>query len=173
MRILSMFMVICLLSSVSFAQLSIPPINTPVNASSVVNAAQPLNSEIQAIVADEYILGPGDRLEVHLIVGDNALVLNYTFVINPEGKIFFPNVSEISLIGLSLKAAHQKLAAEIKKKYKERFELFLMVSVPKMINIYVTGQIANPGLRVVYDGSRISSVLKDAGVAKGGSDLSE
>ena len=127
----------------------------------------------QTVVDDNYVLGPEDKLEAHMIVGDNALVLDYSFTINPEGKIFFPNVAEISLVGLSLRQAKAKLTESITGKYEEKFSLVLMVTLPKKINIYLTGQVNNPGVMAVPDGTRIADVLKDAGVAKGGSDLSE
>ena len=180
MRAISLFLIITLLSplmpNVSAAQLLPGPIDAPSNAQQIY-ATQAVTSSsdnaLQAIVADDYVLGPGDKLEAHLIVGDNALVLDYTFFINPEGKIFFPNVAEVTLAGLTLKQAKSKLTQAIKKKYSENFDLFLLVSSPKSIDVYVTGQVAGPGLRRVADGSRISQVLKSAGVAKGGSDLSE
>ncbi|GAG39849.1 unnamed protein product, partial [marine sediment metagenome] len=85
----------------------------------------------------------------------------------------FPNVSEMSLSGLTLVEGKAMMIKGIKRKYHERFDLSLMVAVPKQITIYVTGQVDGPGLRTVYDSTRISHVLKSVGVAKGGSDLSE
>lgn len=181
MRIISILLIVSLLlplmPCVSAAQLLPGPLNAP-SATSQFSTFQNMNalssdSAAQAIVAEDYVLGTGDQLEAHLIVGDNALVLDYTFVINPEGKIFFPNVAEVVLAGLTLRQAKLKLTRAIKKKYTEEFDLSLLVSSPKRINVYVTGQVGNPGLRTIPDGSRISQVLKSAGVAKGGSDLSE
>jgi protein involved in polysaccharide export with SLBB domain len=146
----------------------------PLDAGSITaNSADASEGNPQAIFEDGYKLGPGDRLEAHMIVGENALVLDYSFVINPEGKIFFPNIAEISLSGLTLKQAKEKLASAIRNKYEEKFSLSLMVSIPKKINVYVTGQITNPGLKTVFDGTKIAEILKAVGVAKGGSDLSE
>jgi len=126
-----------------------------------------------ATVKDSYILGPGDRFEVHLIVGENALVLDYAFVINPEGKIYFPAVAEIKLQGLTLKQAKAKIRREVRKKYKQKFTLSLMVTSPKSINVYVTGQSVSTGLRSLPDGARIADLLKVVGFARSGSDLSE
>ncbi|MFH1576699.1 MAG: SLBB domain-containing protein [Candidatus Margulisiibacteriota bacterium] len=142
-----------------------PAGQTPPSASKSLSS----NYISQGSILDWYKLGPGDQLEVHLIVDDNALALDYQFVINPEGKIFFPNIGEIYLINLSIKQAKAELTNEIKKKYKERFDLSLMISLPKMIKIYVTGQVSEPGLKVIYDGTKISDVMKIAGVAAGGS----
>lgn len=126
-----------------------------------------------ATVKDDYILGPGDKLEAHLIVGDNALVLDYVFVINPQGKIYFPAVAEIKLQGLTLKQAKEKIRREVKKKYRQKFTLSLMVVSPKTINVYVTGQSVSTGLKSLPDGARIADLLKAVGFARSGSDLTE
>jgi len=123
----------------------------------------------QRKISEDYKLGPGDQLEAHLIVGDNALALDYSFVLNPEGKIFFPNIGEIYLNSLTMEQARSKMIAEVRRKYQEDFSLSLMISAPKLIKIYVTGQVANPGLYTVYDGSTVSEVVKSVGIAPGGS----
>lgn len=173
MRIISVFLIACLLLPLlpgrSVAQLVPGALNVPA-AASIATGGRGIPAPI---VAGDYVLGVGDQLEAHLIVGDNALVLDYTFTINPQGKIFFPNVAAMTLSGLTLKQGRARMAGQIRKKYSEKFDLSLMVSVPKTINIFVTGQVDSPGLSVVYDGTRIADVLKGAGVAKGGSDLSE
>lgn len=182
MRILASFLVFCLL--VPFfpakvdAQILSQPLNIPSTSIAIPTstpvALSSLSTDIpKGSISDSYILGPGDRLEAHLIARGNALVLDYMFVINPEGKIFFPNVSEIYLSGITLKQARKKIIQAVKKKYREQFSFSLMVAAPKKISVYVTGQVSGPGLRSVYDGTRISDVLKEVGVAKGGSDLSE
>lgn len=128
---------------------------------------------IQTDISDDYKLGGGDQLTVNIIVGDQALALDYDFAINLQGKIFFPSVGEITLAGLTLKQAREKMIYAVSKKYKEPFSLSLLFKNPKKIDVYVTGQVDLPGTFIVYDGTRISQVLKTAGVAKGGSDLSE
>jgi protein involved in polysaccharide export with SLBB domain len=154
------------------AQLGGIPLNMPTSVTSLTGGQSSL-SLLQGGISDNYLLGPGDELEAHLIIGNNALVLDYNFVINPEGKIFFPNVAELDLSGLTLKQAKALMIREIKKKYDQDFNLYLMVSNSKKINIFVTGQVDNPGMNTVPDGTRIAEVLKLAGVAKGGSDLTE
>lgn len=175
MRIVSLLLIACLLiplwPSAAVAQLSSSPLNSPADIAKIAVASS--GDVLQANISDQYVLGAGDQLEAHLIVEDNALVLDYTFVVNPEGKIYFPHIDEIHISGLTLKAAKTKMIKTIKKKYKESFDFSLMVSRPKIINIYVTGQVNDTGLQTVYDGTTISQLLKKVGVAKGGSDLSE
>jgi protein involved in polysaccharide export with SLBB domain len=156
------------------------PVNLPqpVSAPSASDSSSLLTSSLspslsgyipQGVIPPDYKLGPGDHLEAHLIVGNNALALDYSFVVNPEGKIFFPNVGEINLVGLTLKQAKTKVIKKIRSKYRERFSLSLMISAPKLIKIYVTGQVLRPGLHSIYDGTKISDVIKTVGSAPGGS----
>lgn len=187
MRILSMVLIFCLLVPLfparAGAQLLLNPaqmpeikISQPVSESISQPAAASGNPSFglskyvpQGAIPDDYKLGPGDQLEVHLIVGDNALSLDYSFMVNPEGKIFFPNIGEIYLSDLTLKQAKVNLANQIKIKYHEKFDLSLMVTMPKLVKVYVTGQVNSPGLFSIYDGSKISEVIKAIGVAGGGS----
>lgn len=187
MRILSAFLIVCLLlpfiPEKAMAQLLLNPTKMP-EVSGLTSITAPAPTETsppsspsapilqyipQGNLPEDYKLGPGDQLAVHMIVGDNALSLDYNFVINPEGKIFFPNVGEVSLSGLSLSEGKAKLIQKIKSVYPENFSLSMMITTPKLIKIYVTGQVSSPGLKVVYDGSKISEVARAVGVASGGS----
>jgi polysaccharide biosynthesis/export protein len=172
-KILVWFIVACMVLPFvpAEAQILSQPINVP--AAQISSLSNMSGNIPKGSITDDYILGTGDQLEAHLIVGNNAMVLDYTFVINPEGKIFFPNIAEIQLSGLTLKKAKAVIRKEISRKYREKFTLSVMVSVPKKISIYITGQVGNPGLYEIFDGTRIADVLKSVGVAKGGSDLSE
>jgi len=155
----------------SEAQLATFPANLMQSSSSL---SSPANSALMKVsIADDYVLGPGDKMDAHLVVGENAMVLDYSLIINPEGLIYFDNIGNVALSGLTLKQARAKINKAIKNIYKERFDLLLTVSEPKLINIYITGQIDQPGLYMAYDGTRIADILKLVGVAKGGSDLSE
>jgi protein involved in polysaccharide export with SLBB domain len=183
MKILSGFLILCLLlpflPGVAEGQLLMNPTSVPgANLSKPVLTTNGQNPSSltkfipQGNISDDYRLGPGDQLEVHLIVDDNALALDYNFVINPEGKIFFPNIGEISLYGLSLNEAKTRMTKEIRRKYREKFSLSLMISSPKLVKIYVTGQVLNPGLYTVYDGAKISEIINAVGISPGGSNRS-
>jgi len=185
MRIISIFLIACLLAPVFPGQASAQLLlnsekSTSVNSqqlsakgtSSGASAAGDfvLTDSIPiGAISEDYKLGPGDKLEVNLIVQDNALALKYEFLINPEGKIFFPSVGEVYLSGLTLKAAKARLSAKIKHKFKEEFELSLMVSSPKLLKVYITGLVERPGVYTVYDGSKISEIVNEVGVIPGGS----
>ncbi|NQT30043.1 MAG: SLBB domain-containing protein [Candidatus Saganbacteria bacterium] len=160
---------------IAASQLSLSPVSTPVKNVPIISVPQgtSANAVPQVAISENYILGPGDQMEAHLIVANNALILDYTLLINPQGEIYFPNIGEIMLAGLSLKDAKAVILKQIKAKYKESLNFSLLLVIPKRINVYVTGQIDDPGLYEVYDGTRIADILKQVGMAKGGSDLND
>ena len=148
--------------AVDMSQSMIPELSQSSNISNRSNAGTgPGKYTPYSSISDSYKLGPGDQLETHLIVGENALSIDYDFAINPEGKIFFPNVGEIVLSGKTLKQARLDLNSKISKLYKEKFSLSLMVASPRLIKIYVSGQVKNAGLMTVYNGSKASEIANN------------
>jgi polysaccharide export outer membrane protein len=97
-----------------------------------------------AINDNDYKLGPGDQLKANLIVGDNAMSLDYDFAIGPDGKIFFPKVGEIDLLGLTVSEAKKVVNEHIKKAYQEEYYLSFRLLSPRQIRIYLTGSEDKP-----------------------------
>jgi protein involved in polysaccharide export with SLBB domain len=141
------------------------------NSKSQGKAVSPLSEYILDTKAlKEYRLGPGDIIEIHIIVGDSALTADYNFAISPSGTIFFPNIGEINLDSLALDDAKRKLIRKIGEKYQQKFFLSLILQRPKKIRVYVTGQVKNKGAVITWDGNFVSEVVKLAGgIAPGGS----
>jgi len=92
-----------------------------------------------AIIESEYRLGPGDQVSANLIVGDNDMSLDYKFILDPEGKIFFPRVGEIKLLGLTIPEAKKLVRSRIRGVYKVKFIFSFRLSVPRKIQIYLSG----------------------------------
>ena len=117
-----------------------------------------------------YKVGPGDQLTIHIIVGDSELSVDHNLLVGADGNIFFPNIGAIYLSGLSLAQAKIKINSQIKKAYREHYELFVLLSQPKKVKIYLSGMVRNPGPLAVYDNLRVSEVIAQAGgVASGAS----
>ena len=106
-----------------------------------------------------YLLGPGDRLGVHIIVGDNALNLDYQFVVSPAGTIFFPAIGEINVSGFRYGQFKNHLRSRIQKKFNERFELSVILEGIRRVQVNVFGQVQNPGPRVVSALARVGDVI--------------
>src|SRR3989339_989839 len=119
---------------------------------------------------NEYRLGPGDVISVNIIVGDSALSISNQFTVGADGKIFYPNLGEIYLAGLNIVAAKDRINQKISHSFKDKFTLSLMLTRPKKVKIYLTGMVKSPGPLAVYDSSRVSEVIAQAGgIASGGS----
>ncbi len=144
------------------------------------------NDTTDAILSSEkaysnYFLGMGDVIDVHLIVGNNALSLDYTFEIASNGAIFFPNIGEIKLSGLKIEEAQKKLKSEIAKKYHEPFRLTLVLKKPRLTRVYLSkddyiqslaniekyvfiyGEVARPGRYTYFTGKKLSDYINLAG----------
>jgi polysaccharide export outer membrane protein len=97
-----------------------------------------------AINDNNYKLGPGDQLKANLIVGDNAMSLDYDFAIGPDGKIFFPKIGEIDLLGLTIPEAKKLVNEHIKKVYTEDYTFSFRLFSPRQIRIYLSGSEDKP-----------------------------
>jgi protein involved in polysaccharide export with SLBB domain len=103
-----------------------------------------------AILLDEYKLGPGDEVAANLIVGESDLSLDNKFIVGPDGKIFFPKIGEIDLLGLTIPQSKQVIDEKIKSLYKEKYEFSFRLVQPRRIQIYLSGSEDKP----LYIGER-------------------
>ena len=168
-RIFAFSLVVLLVAPVFAADLSDMNLNVPsiqsIPASDITApVSSPANMVMEApIDPTTYMVGPGDQLAVHIMVGNGELAIDHNLAVGADGKVFFPNIGEIYLSGLNLDQAKAKLENSVRDSYKEKFSLSLLLSQPKRVKIYLTGMIKNPGPIAVYDNSRVSEVVVAAG----------
>jgi len=70
--------------------------------------------------------------------------LNYNLTIGPDGKIFFPKVGEILLLGKNIPEAKKIVDQEIKRVYKETYKLSFRLGQPRKVQVYLTGSEDKP-----------------------------
>jgi protein involved in polysaccharide export with SLBB domain len=112
-----------------------------------VNAGAPNSSGYVVsdnIVEEQYKLGPGDEVAANLIIGENDMSLDNTFFIGPDGKIFFPKVGEIKLLGLTIPEAKKKVDDQIRQTYKEKYEFSFRLVQPRKVQVYLSGSEDKP-----------------------------
>jgi protein involved in polysaccharide export with SLBB domain len=97
-----------------------------------------------AVIEKEYKLGPGDQIAVNIIVGNNDMSLFYDFEIGPDGKIFFPNVGELDLLGLTIPEAKSLINSKVSKVFKEKYVLSFRLVDPRRVQIYLSGSENKP-----------------------------
>jgi len=172
MRLIAFFLVFVMILSVFPAGaddltalgLNIPNIQGLQGGSKPQNDAEFSSIPMEApINPDSYRLGPGDILGIHIMITESDLAIDYLLQIGADGKIFFPNVGEIYLSGIYLNQAKGEIAAKVKSVYPEKFNLYVNLSQPKKVKIYLTGMVKNPGPFTFYDNQRISEVIEQAG----------
>jgi len=91
-----------------------------------------------------YKLAPGDRVEANLIAGERDLTMDYKFEVGPDGKIFFPKVGEITLIGKTIPEAKKAINEKIAEVYKEKYVFLFRLIQPRRVQIYLTGSEDKP-----------------------------
>lgn len=93
-----------------------------------------------------YKLGPGDMLTISL-TGVNET--NVSDKISKEGYFQVPYVGMVSLSGLTIDQARERLIAKMKPAYPAlatgRTQLFLTIDNTRSISVYIVGEAARPG----------------------------
>jgi len=117
-------------------------------------------------VPAEYVLGPGDELNIHLYGReDQELVL----VVDREGEIAFPSLGPVSVAGMGFAEAKAFIAQQVKEKL---VGITADISMGKLrsIRIFALGDVERPGSYTVSGLSTISNALfVSGGIKKTGS----
>jgi protein involved in polysaccharide export with SLBB domain len=111
-----------------------------------------------APVTDDYILGPGDGLIV-MIWGRINETLNLT--VQRDGTIVMDQIGPISVAGLTFGQA--KKLIENRGKAINGAQVYVTMGQIRTIQVFVVGEVANPGAYQVSALSHVSNVLEAAG----------
>jgi protein involved in polysaccharide export with SLBB domain len=168
--ILNITLLSCPIWAIDISQLGINIPNVQnVDVTEKITPQATLSTVLESpIDENSYRIGPGDLLIVHIIVGNSELNIDRSLLVGADGKVFFPNVGEIYLAGLSLAKAKEKIKASISRVYQAQFELSVLLAAPKQVKIYLSGMFKKPGPIIVADNSRLSEVIGQAGGAISG-----
>ncbi|MEY4863175.1 MAG: hypothetical protein RLZ51_1270 [Pseudomonadota bacterium] len=110
-------------------------------------------------VPDNYILRPGDRIEVRVWGSFDA---GYEFTIDARGLVLVPRVGPITLAGTRADQLNSLLRKHFSRAYTN-FELSATPSRLRSIQIYVVGEAARPGAYQVSSLSTLISALFQSG----------
>ncbi len=116
-------------------------------------------------ISPQYALGPGDELAVRTW-SEGIEHLNTTVLVSAEGTIYLPLAGEIEVAGQSLAAASDMITARLSQFYIDS-QTTVTVSEPRMVTVYLTGDVARPGR---YGLSGTASVLTGLYMAGGPSE---
>jgi polysaccharide biosynthesis/export protein len=113
----------------------------------------------EKINPDTYVLGPGDVLSVFTWGGFQG---QYPLTITPEGMLLVPEIGPIDVSGLTLTEARQKVADNIREKYRNVESTISLVDL-RDFKVYVGGAVVNPGAYPATAMTRVSEVISLAG----------
>ncbi|MCS6113313.1 SLBB domain-containing protein [Shewanella baltica] len=106
-------------------------------------------------VPAEYMIGPGDSLNVQLFGKEND---KFTLTVGRDGGIQFPNLGPISLVGLSFAEARELLQQKISQSMIG-IESNITMGELRSIRIFVAGDAYQPGSYTVSSLSTITQAL--------------
>ncbi len=106
-------------------------------------------------VPSDYILGPGDKLELNYYGSNIQTVESY---IARNGEIFLPLIGPVNLAGMKFEEARKFLNEKVKK-HLIGTEISITLAELRSISIYVLGEAYKPGLYTMSGLSSISNAL--------------
>lgn len=110
-------------------------------------------------VPSEYIVGPGDRIEVQLIGNSRG---RYSLNVNRDGRIMFPELGPIQVAGLRF----EELKARIEQRVSEQMigtQAAVTMGDLRSIRVFVLGEAERPGSYTVSSLSTITNALFASG----------
>jgi protein involved in polysaccharide export with SLBB domain len=111
-------------------------------------------------VADEYIIGVGDTLNISVWGGINV---RYDLTVDRAGDIIIPKVGAVRLSGLSYEQARLAINKSLGQYYRD-FDSSVTFGKLRTMQIYLVGELETPGS---YPVSSVSSVLNALAAAGG------
>jgi protein involved in polysaccharide export with SLBB domain len=117
-------------------------------------------------VQDEYVLGPGDKLDVTLRGQENS---QYSLTVDRGGSLALPKTGPVMAAGKTLAQFRKDLSSAVQRAYVST-QTYVSVSELRQVTVMVAGEVANPGMRILTGLSNpLDAVLLSGGVKKSGS----
>lgn len=96
---------------------------------------------INSVSPSEYILGPGDSVEVELI---DIPELSGFYTIGPDGTLYLPRVRALYVEGLTIEELRLFLITQFKEFVKDP-DIYIRPVKYRGVRVYVGGEVARPG----------------------------
>jgi len=114
---------------------------------------------------ETYVVGPGD---VFLLTLSGRVSESDQVTVGPEGDMVVPGVGTIRVSGLKLNEARRKVLHWLEDEFRG-VRVDLQLARVRMMRVYVTGDVKEPGATEVPATSRLSEVLPAALLEEGAS----
>ncbi len=117
-------------------------------------------------VPDDYIIGPGDQLQIRLW---GQLEANLNITVDRSGQIFIPRVGQITVVGVHYRELEQYLKNEVSRVFRN-FNLTATVGRLRSIQVLVLGNARYPGTYTISSLSTlVNAIFVSGGPAPQGS----
>lgn len=108
-----------------------------------------------SINADEYIVGPGDRLFVSI---SGIREADYSLLINQEGSVIIPKIGLIDLSNNLLASAKEKIRSAINNYFKN-VDIFISLIELKRIKVSLLGDVKNASTFILPGNARLIDLI--------------
>ncbi|MDV6316117.1 SLBB domain-containing protein [Idiomarina sp. HP20-50] len=112
-----------------------------------------------APVPSNYIMGVGDTIKVQLFGKENR---SYDLTIDREGKVFIPDLGELTVAGLTYTLMQDMIQNQVKQRLIG-FNAAVSMGELRSIQVFIAGEAYKPGSYAVSSLSTISQALYVAG----------
>ena len=113
-------------------------------------------------VPADYVVGPGDRLEVQLVGNTKA---RYSLAVNRDGNISFPELGPIPVSGMRFDDARARIQSRVTEQMIGT-QASISMSDLRTIRVFVVGEVEQPGSYTVGGLAAVSNALLASGGVK-------
>jgi polysaccharide export outer membrane protein len=117
-------------------------------------------SEDPAATRTDYLVGPGDVLEITVFGNDD---LTRTPTVQPSGVIALPLLGEVPVVGLSVAEVQRKLTTLLARDFLVNPQVEVKVKEYQSQMVSVVGEVNSPGRKPLRGRTRLIDVLVEAG----------
>jgi protein involved in polysaccharide export with SLBB domain len=116
-------------------------------------------------VGPDYVIGPGDEFTIHLW---GKVEDSYEVTVTRDGYIIVPRIGNLNVSGMTFGELKQFLSRKFKQ-YYPTFEMNVTMGQLRSIEIFIVGEVHNPGTYSVSSLASVLSALYEAKPSKNGS----
>ena len=99
------------------------------------------DSALDVSIGPDYVLGPGDKLTIHLWGGTTQTIAR---MIDRDGTLFLPEAGSLQIAGLTLGKAQALIENALRNQFRDA-QVSVVVSELRSVRVYVVGDVQRPG----------------------------
>ncbi|MBN1626293.1 MAG: SLBB domain-containing protein [Deltaproteobacteria bacterium] len=103
-------------------------------------------------VGSDYIVGPGDSFVIYIWGGAEE---THNVIVSREGNIIIPRIGTVNVTGLTFAEMKDFLGLKFRQYYNE-FQMNITMGTLRAIDVYLVGEVKNPG---TYSVSSLSTIV--------------